>query len=332
MHNRREKVIFATAGLLVACAFVLSVGIGKFSLSWADIAAILAGGEVGELKRSVFFTLRLPRVAMALLAGAGLGMAGAVYQTIFKNPLASPEIVGVASGANLGAAAAIMLFGYNAVVIAGFSFAAALGVVMLVVALVGATGNRTTATYVLAGIVLKALSEAIIMMFKFFADPERELAAIEFWSMGSFGYVTLGKLLAILPAFLLGFTGLLLLRRQVALLGLDEDEARALGLRLRPMRLAVLACATLVVASVISVTGLIMFVGLVAPHIARLALKRSGFATCLLASLAGAFILIVADCFARSIHSAEIPISILTTFVGVPMLVYFMVKRKRGRV
>lgn len=324
--------MFCAVSALVAAAFAVSVCVGKYPLSLMEIWTILTGGEIAEIKRSVFYTLRLPRTWMALLAGVGLGMAGAVYQIIFKNPLAAPDIIGVANGANLGAAVAIVLFGYNTLFTAASAFVGGMLVVMLVIALVRATGNPSTTTYILGGIILKAVSEACIMLLKFFADPERQLAAIEYWSMGSLGNVTAFKLLVILPFFLVGLTGLVLMRRQVALLGLEEEESRTLGVRVGLIRVTVLGFSTLLIASVICLTGLISFVGLIAPHIARLILKRTSFAACILASLAGAFILLVADCLARSIHSAEIPISILTTFIGVPCLIYFMRSRKAGRI
>ncbi|MEL7624074.1 MAG: iron ABC transporter permease [Clostridiales bacterium] len=328
----RRKQIFLLAAVLVAAAFVLSVCVGKYPLSLEEIRTILLGGEISQLKRDVFFTLRVPRTIMALLAGIGLGLAGSVYQTIFKNPLASPDIIGVASGANLGAAIAIVLFGHSTFLLAASAFLGGMLVMLLVIALVRSTGYANTTTYILAGIILKAVSEACIMVLKFFADPEKELAAIEFWSMGSFGNITASKLLVILPIFLAGLAGLLLLRRQVALLGLEEDESRMLGVRVKLIRIVILTFSTLMVTSIICLTGLINFVGLIAPHIARLVLKRTSFASGIFAALAGAFILLVADCLARSIYSAEIPISILTTFIGVPFLVYFMRSRKAGRI
>ncbi len=328
----RRKQIFLLAAVLVAAAFVLSVCVGKYPLSLEEIRTILLGGDISQLKRDVFFTLRVPRTIMALLAGIGLGLAGSVYQTIFKNPLASPDIIGVASGANLGAAIAIVLFGHSTFLLAASAFLGGMLVMLLVIALVRSTGHANTTTYILAGIILKAVSEACIMVLKFFADPEKELAAIEFWSMGSFGNITASRLLIILPIFLAGLAGLLLLRRQVALLGLEEDESRMLGVRVKLIRLVILTFSTLMVTSIICLTGLINFVGLIAPHIARLVLKRTSFASGIFASLAGAFILLVADCLARSIYSAEIPISILTTFIGVPFLVYFMRSRKAGRI
>jgi iron complex transport system permease protein len=328
----KRTFIFVFAAALVAVAFAVSFCVGKYPLSVDEIVTILSGGEIRDIKRNVFLNLRFPRTVMALLAGVGLGMTGAVYQTVFKNPLASPDIIGVANGANLGAAVAIVMFGHDTLLTAASAFLSGLLVMLLVISLVRQTGHAGAVSYILAGIILKAVSEACIMILKFFADPERELAAIEFWSMGSFGNITAAKLLVVLPFFLVGLTGIVLMRRQVALLGLDDDESMTLGVRVKLVRVAVLAFSTLMVTSIICLTGLINFVGLIAPHISRLLLKRTGFASCVLASLAGAFILLAADCLARSVYSAEIPISILTTFIGVPFLICFMRNRRAGRV
>ncbi len=332
MSTHRQTYVFSIAATLVMAAFVLSACVGKYPISLPTIGSLLTGGQVDEMTRNVFFTLRLPRTVMALLAGLGLGMAGSVYQNIFRNPLAAPDIIGVANGANLGAAIAIVIFGYNVPMMATAAFLGGMLVLVLLVLLVRSTGSPNTTTYILAGIILKAVSEAGIMLLKFFADPEKELAAIEFWSMGSFGNITAGKLTVVLPIFILGFVGLILMRRQVALLGLEEEESRMLGVRVGLIRMGVLSLSTLMVTSVICMTGLISFVGLIAPHIARLIMKRTSFAASLFASLAGAFILLTADCLARSLYSAEIPISSLTTLIGVPCLIYFMRSRRAGRI
>lgn len=328
MKGRSVKRLFIAAGILVCAAFAVSLVVGKYPLSPREIIIIVSRGGISDIKANVFWTLRLPRTVMAVLAGAGFGLAGSVYQIIFKNPLASPDIIGVAGGANLGAAFAIVLLGHGVAGMAAASFVGGIAAMVMVMTLVRATGQNSTAAYILAGIVIKAVSEALIMMLKFYADPERELAAMEFWAMGSLGGITLAKLRVIFPIFLLGFLGLVLLRRQITMLGLNEDESRMLGVRLQQVRAVVLGCSTLMVASVISMTGLISFVGLITPHIARLLIKKTDFSSCMLASLAGAFIMLTADCLARTIYSAEIPISILTTVIGVPFLVHFMRRRK----
>lgn len=326
--NRLTPILFAVITAAVITAAVVSVCVGKYTITTADIQAILKGEPVQEMTRKVFTTLRLPRTVMALIAGVGLGIAGSVYQIIFKNPLASPDIIGIAGGANLGAAVAIVSVSTSGMIaIAAGAFWGGLIAVVCVMLLVKATRSRSTSTYVLAGIVINAISKAVIMALKYFADPENELAAMEYWEMGTFGNTTLSKLLSILPMFLIGLAGILLLRRQIELMSLSDNECRALGVRLRPVRAAVLALSTLMVGSIISVTGLISFAGLIAPHTARLMLRRNDSTTIIMSGLVGAFVVLTADILARVLYSAELPISILTTVIGVPILIYFLCTR-----
>ena len=325
MLQNRKPVIrsYWLVGACIAVGFIASICIGNYPISIREIISILTGGEVGAMTRKVFFTLRLPRTCMGVMAGAGLGVAGSVYQMIFRNPLASPDIIGVSSGANLGAAIAIVSVGIGVGGIALGAFAGGLLAVAFVMLLVRATRANTTATYVLAG---------IIMLLKYYADSESNLAAIEYWTMGSFAGVTASKVLSILPFWLIGFVGLFLLHRQVGLLSLNEEECRTLGVRLYRVRLTVLTLSTLLVASIVSITGLISFIGLIAPHIARMMIKRENTDTMVLSAMVGAAVMLVADIFARSLYAGGLPISILTTIIGVPVLVYFMCKRKEGKV
>ena len=328
IKNRLTPILFAVITAAVITAAVVSVCVGKYTITTADIQAILKGEQVQEMTRKVFTTLRLPRTVMALIAGVGLGIAGSVYQIIFKNPLASPDIIGIAGGANLGAAVAIVSVSTSGMIaIAAGAFWGGLIAVVCVMLLVKATRSRSTSTYVLAGIVINAISKAVIMALKYLADPENELAAMEYWEMGTFGNTTLSKLLSILPMFLIGLAGILLLRRQIELMSLSDNECRALGVRLRPVRAAVLALSTLMVGSIISVTGLISFAGLIAPHTARLMLRRNDSTTIIMSGLVGAFVVLTADILARVLYSAELPISILTTVIGVPILIYFLCAR-----
>ena len=328
IKNRLTPILFAVITAAVITAAVVSVCVGKYTITTADIQAILKGEPVQEMTRKVFTTLRLPRTVMALIAGVGLGIAGSVYQIIFKNPLASPDIIGIAGGANLGAAVAIVSVSTSGMIaIAAGAFWGGLIAVVCVMLLVKATRSRSTSTYVLAGIVINAISKAVIMALKYFADPENELAAMEYWEMGTFGNTTLSKLLSIRPMFLIGLAGILLLRRQIELMSLSDNECRALGVRLRPVRAAVLALSTLMVGSIISVTGLISFAGLIAPHTARLMLRRNDSTTIIMSGLVGAFVVLTADILARVLYSAELPISILTTVIGVPILIYFLCAR-----
>ncbi|NLC40033.1 MAG: iron ABC transporter permease [Clostridiaceae bacterium] len=305
---------------------IISIGIGKFHISLVDIRNIILGREVDPTVRMVFFGLRLPRTIMVMIAGIGLSMAGSVYQTIFRNPLATPDIIGVSTGANLGAAVAIVYLAGRPNTIAISAFVGGTIAVFAALALSRLSSNRRITDLVLAGIVVSSIAEGLIMMLKYFADPERQLASIEYWAMGSFASITEGKLLAVLPYFVLGIIMLFLMRWQINILSLNDDEARSLGVSVGRVRFLVIIAATLVVASIVSVTGLVAFIGLIAPHIGRMITKRNDFYTTSFSALLGGTILLVADTLARSISSSEIPISILTTFIGAPFLAYLMMR------
>ena len=329
--NERKSLFFVTVGIIVAIliASVISICVGKYEIEPAEVLDLLTGKRnVGGTTKTVFFNLRLPRTLMAIISGCALGVAGSIYQMIFKNPLASPDIIGIAGGANLGAAIAIVLFSSAEIFSVAFgAFWGGLLAVFCVMILVKATGSKSTSTYILAGIVINAVSKACIMALKYFADPENELAAMEYWEMGTFGNVTATKVTAILPLFIIAILGLVALRRQIELLSLGDDECRSLGVRLKPIRATVLILSTLLVASAVSITGLVSFVGLIAPHVARLLTQKSNSSTIFISGIVGSFIVLSADIAARSLYSAELPISILTTIIGVPLLVYFLVKR-----
>jgi len=328
----KSTIWLIITGILVIVTFAVSLTLGRYPLSLPDIISIVSGQNADPLQSSVFFNLRLPRTVMALIAGLGLGMAGSVFQLVFKNPLAAPDIVGVSSGANLGAAIAIVLLGQSAMLMTTISFIGGMAVLFLVIFIAKLSRNPSTVTFILAGIIMKAVSDALIMTLKYFADPERELASIEYWAMGSLGNITAAKVLSMLPFFVFGFTGLILLRRQIMLLVLEDDESKTLGVRLGLIRMIVLGLSALVVSSIISQTGLIAFAGLIAPHAARLAIKRISFTWILLSSLTGALILLISDSLVRGVSSFEIPISIPTTLIGVPILLFFMWRRKEGKV
>ncbi|MCK9444765.1 MAG: iron ABC transporter permease, partial [Tissierellaceae bacterium] len=204
------------------------------------------------------------------------------------------------------------------------AFLGGLIAVFTAIALTNMSRDRGISTIVLAGIIIGSITQGAIMLLKFFADPERQLAAIEFWSMGSFAGVTSDKLLPILPFFSMGIITLFLLRWQINILSLSDEESKSLGVNVKKVRVVVIVAATLVVGSIVSITGLISFIGLIAPHMGRIIRKKNDFGTAIFSGIIGAIILIIADCLARSISSSEIPISILTTFIGAPYLAYLM--------
>ena len=316
----KNKIYFALAGVLVFLLAVISLFTGKYPFS---LPAILSGDKQ-ELR--TFLMLRVSRTVTALFGGFVLGAAGFVYQTVFRNPLASPDIIGVSSGASAGAAAGILLLG-GSVFVTGFSFIGAVSAVLLALLIASIDKSGRKSTIVLAGIAVHALAQAVLMALKLLADPEKELARIEFWIMGSLSGVRMtdiGWNLILCAACMLA---LFLLHRQTLLLSADEGEAQMLGVPVQKLRLWILLIATLSVASVVSLTGLISFVGLLAPHVARLLTRDNRPRTMFLSGLLGSAILTGADILARSISSVELPVSIFTSLLGAPLLVILAIRK-----
>ena len=309
--------------VLMAALAVLSLFIGKYPLS---IAGILAGDE---MQLRVFTTLRLSRTLVGLIGGFALGAAGFVYQTVFRNPLASPDIIGVSSGASAGAAAGI-LFLSGAAAVTVSAFAGAVAAVVMALALASLDRSGKNSTIVLAGIAVHSLAQTALMCLKLTADPERELASIEYWIMGSLNGVSSYSIGGNLILCVLCLGALFLLHRQIVLLSAEEGEARTLGVQVGRMRLIVLLIATLTVSDVVSLTGLISFAGLLAPHGARLLTKENRISTMLLSGLLGAVILLAADILARSVAATELPVSIFTSLIGAPFLIFLIVRGRKG--
>ena len=319
----RTKALITAGAVLLALLAAVSLTVGKYPLS---LEALLSGDA---MQLRVFRTLRLSRTAVGVAGGFALGVAGFVYQTVFRNPLASPDVIGVSSGASAGAAAGILFFGGAAAVTAS-AFAGALLAVLTALGLSALDRGGRNGTIVLAGIAVHALAQTVLMCLKLTADPEKELASIEYWIMGSLNGISLHSLGGNLGLCLVCAGVLFLLHRQVILLSAREGEARMLGVPVGALRLAVLLIATLAVASVVSLTGLISFVGLLAPHSARLLTGNNRPGTMLLSGLLGGALLCGADILARSVAAVELPVSIFTSLLGAPFLIWLIVRERRG--
>ena len=317
------KIFCAAGAILMITLAVVSLFTGKYPLS---PEGLLSGDE---MQLRVFWTLRVSRTAVGAVGGFALGAAGFVYQTVFRNPLASPDVIGVSSGASAGAAAGI-LFLSGAAAVTASAFAGALAAVCLALALSSLDRAGRHSTIVLAGIAVHSLAQTALMCLKLTADPERELASIEYWIMGSLngisGYSIGGNLCLCVLCLILLF----LLHRQILLLSAEEGEARMLGVPVGQLRLGVLLAATLAVSCIVSLSGLISFVGLLAPHGARLLTKRNGVGTMLLGGLLGGVLLTGADILARSVAATELPVSIFTSLLGAPFLIFLIVRGRRS--
>lgn len=312
----------------------LSMTVGKYDAGLSDlfaqIRAMLGGAPADETVATVFWNIRLPRVVAGLAVGAALAAAGATYQSLFRNPLVSPDILGVSAGASFGAVIGIFL-SLPVGIIQLMSFAGGLIAVFSVYAVAAAIRNRDPVlVLVLAGIAVGALVAAGISLIKILADPYDQLPAITYWLLGSLASVTSGDVVSILPALVVGIVTLFLLRWRMNVMTLGEEEAKALGIDTGRLRVVLVLAATLITAAAVSITGIIGWIGLVIPHVARL-IVGPDFVRLLPVSMAlGAAYLLVADILARSIALIEVPLGILTATVGAPFFLWLLASGRKG--
>ena len=330
----QHRLVMIVLAVALLGALLLGLLVGKFPLSvaelWQVLCARLSGEPLLGSADTVIWQLRLPRILAAILVGASLAVAGAAYQGMFRNPLVSPDILGVSAGAGLGAICAIF-FNLPMYMVQLFAFAGGLFAVAAVYALASLVRRHDPVlVLVLAGIALGALLGAGISLLKILADPYTQLPTITFWLLGGLHSVNLSDLAYSAPLMLLGLTPLVLLRWRMNLLSLSDDEASALGVNLVRTRLLLIFSATLMTASAVSFTGIIGWVGLVIPHIARL-LVGPHFSRLLPVSLLlGATFLLLTDTLARNIAGIELPLGILTALVGAPFFMYLLARGGRA--
>ena len=324
-YNYRNKIILLSAiqVLLLLAVLVWSVITGQYPLT---LKGLLSGDTMSIM---VFKRLRLPRALMGVIGGFGLSISGYIYQLIFKNPLASPDIVGVSSGASAGAALAIVAVSASVPVISISAFIGAVTALIITLLTAYLVPGRNSYTIVLAGIAIHSVAQTILMFLKLAADPEKQLASIEYWIMGSLNGISRDSLAIPFLTTLTGFIVIALLYRQVLILSTSEEEAVSLGVNVTILRFIILMLATLVVSSIICVTGLISFIGLIAPHIARLLTKRNDIFTYITSGLTGAILLTLADILARSVSSSELPVSIFTSILGAPLLIILLIRANK---
>lgn len=311
--------------------FLLSFVVGRYGVPLGQVVRILLSGML-PLEQTwtdnmaiAVLNVRLPRILLACLVGCGLSAAGTGYQTVFQNPMAAPDILGASSGACFGAALAI-LTGQSAVMITVFAFLASL----LSVALVYLVGNHTRGNRVvnllLAGIMVGSLFSACTSYIKLVADPTNQLPQITYWLMGSLSGTRMGTVKFAAVCMAVGLMPLLLLRWRMNLLTLSPDEARAMGVHTDRLRLAVILSSTVLTAAAVSVSGMIGWVGLVIPHLSRRIVGSDCRRLMPMSCLFGAAFLLLVDNMARCLTATEIPIGILTAFVGAPFFIYLMVR------
>lgn len=332
--SRRANAIIVGLGVIVIVIAAISLMLGRYPIDPGQAIAMLVNQVIPldqswtDQQSTLFFNVRLPRILLALMVGCCLSVAGAAYQGTFQNPLVSPDILGASQGAAFGAAVAI-LWGFTAAMVSVSAFCFALLTVLLVLLISSRAKGNHMMVVVLSGVMVSSLFQAGVSYAKLVADPTDELADITYWLMGSLTGAKMAQVATVFPILFVGCAVLFALRWRINILTMGDDEASTMGVNARLIRIVVIIAATFITAACVSVTGMIGWVGLVIPHLCRM-LVGADYKKLILASmLMGAGFLLLVDDIARLATTAEIPIGILTAFVGAPFFLYLITRRKR---
>ena len=324
-----NTIFYIILGILPFLAALICLGIGRYSMSVSQTVTTLfskfTNAKVDNTAYTVIFNVRLPRIILAAVVGAGLSCAGAAFQGLFSNPLATPDTLGVASGASFGAVLA-MLIGGNMIGIQGMALIFGL-ISCLITFLIGRSSRRgSIVMIVLAGLVVSSVFEALVSLMKYVADPQDELPVITYWLMGSMSRANYKNLVMGIPFIVIGIIIIFALRWRLNILSFNEDEARSLGVNVKILRAAFILASSMITASCVSMCGQVGWVGLLVPHISRMMRGNNNCKVIPVSISLGAFFMIVMDTFARSATASEIPISILTAIIGAPVFIVLLKK------
>ncbi|SHH85501.1 iron complex transport system permease protein [Sporobacter termitidis DSM 10068] len=319
--------------ILTVIAAFCALFLGRYGLTPLDTLRILLSQVTGTadawpaMTYNVIFRVRLPRVLADILVGGGLTLSGATYQGIFKNPLVSPDLLGISAGACVGAATAILM-GLGSTGIQIYALAGGLLAVFLSMAIPRLLKNDSTLMLVLSGVIVSGLMNAIIGILKYVADVDTQLPEIIYWQMGSLANVSPEKVLSVFPAMLASVVVLFLMRWRVNIMSLGDTEAAALGVNIKVTRGVLILASTLLTGCAVCISGIVGWVGLIIPHLTRLIIGQDNVRLMPLSFFVGAIFMLFIDTMARIIIAAEIPLSILTGVIGAPLFFWLLMKTR----
>jgi iron complex transport system permease protein len=338
--DRRRRT--RTAALLVAIlvlivVFICALGLGRTAISPGVVVGILAHDLFGlsanytEAQHTIVMSVRLPRVVAAVVAGGALSVAGAAYQGLFRNPMVSPDILGASAGASFGAALGLLI-GVGTQLVQIFAFSMGFIAVALTMVLSRSLSRERTSalTIVLCGLVVQTLFQSFVSVIKYTADPDSKLPEITYWLMGSLAKITWSDLAVLCVPVVIGMLPILFLRWRLNTLAFGEDTAASLGVSVRTLRSILIVCATLLTSSVVAMAGVVGWIGLVVPHLARFLGGSDNRSAIPLSLVVGSAFMLVVDTACRSLMASEIPLGILTSIVGAPFFI-FVLARTQGK-
>lgn len=330
---KKQGLINLALFLVLIILVIASLCVGKYSISPGECLHILWGKLTGMepawngMDEKLLMGVRFPRTMATVIVGAALALSGAVYQGIFKNPLVSPDFLGVSSGACIGAAVAILM-SMSSGMIQIFAFFGGILAVSLTVFIPKAMRSDSNIMLVLAGIIVSGAMTSILGFIKYIADPETQLAAITYWQLGSFAYVDNGTVLGILPLSAVAAAVILAMAWWINILSLGEQEAQSLGVNVSLLRGVCIVCSTVLTAGAVCISGTIGWVGLVIPHFGRMLIGSDNRALLPACCFIGGIFMLVVDTVTRIIGPAEMPVSILTGIIGAPFFAWLLYRQR----
>ncbi len=328
----RWSIIIVFLSLVLVAAIIICLSIGVVSIPFDQVISILLGGG-SERDRHIILNLRLPRVLLGVVVGASLAVAGATMQGLFRNPMASPSVIGISAGAAFGASLALVLgvsWVSGAFAIPAMAFLFAFITLFLVYAVSrDRRGYVPVETLLLAGIAIGALFNALVSALQYFAGDK--LSGVVFWLMGGLNNATWDQILISIPAVILGCSIIMTLSRDLNAIMVGEEQAGNLGINVNQVRMVLLLAASLVTAIAVSVAGTIGFVGLIIPHVLRILVGPDHRVLLPASIIGGALFMVATDTLARTIISpAELPVGIITSIMGAPFFIYLLMSRKKS--
>lgn len=337
--SRRErplhsKLVLPVFGVLLVASFLAALCIGRYSVPVGDVVSALWNSMTGQEGMSsgnnafgVVIGLRLPRALEAILVGSALSLAGASYQGAFRNPLVAPDILGVSTGSCVGASVAILLSSSSAITQL-FAFAGGMISVIIAILIPRVMHNNSTVILVLSGIIVNGIGTSFLALVKYIADPDTQLAQITYWQLGSIAKSEPRNIIVFGPVIFMCSLLLILMRWQLNVLSAGEQDARMLGIPARRSRTEVIVFATLLTSSAVCLAGTVAWVGLVVPHVCRAIIGPDNRRLLPASLLLGGVFLLFIDTLARSLTGAELPLGVLTGFIGAPFFFGVLLKQK----
>lgn len=326
--NKKFNILLVVLSVLLIVTFFISMCVGRYGVSIGEVFKFFTGQRIAQTSYNVMLYLRLPRTLIAVLVGIALTLSGAIYQSAFNNRLVSPDLLGVSSGASVGACFAILL-GFSTALISVFAFIVGAVTVVITLLIAKAFKNKTNVILILSGLAVGGVMSSLVGLIKYLADNEMKLAEMTFWLLGDLSKVTMDDFYVLLPVVIVCSIIAILLSWRLNIISLGQKEAKSLGVNYKINFVLLIAVATILTAISVSVSGTIGWIGLVIPNITRLLIGSNNKKLIPISMLIGAIFMVIVDMLARSLAPNEIPLSVITGILGTPLFIFAIYKRRK---